>query len=160
MILFAWILLLVLLSVLFGDYLENQNNPNRQVVSTEGETERSIELLRNRQGHYVTSGRINDKSVTFLLDTGATDVSIPAPVARYLDLKEGFATQVQTANGVITVYATRLHKVEIGNIVLHDVRAHINPHMREREVLLGMSFLKQLEFSQQGDKLTITQPFF
>jgi len=160
MILFAWILLLILLSFMFSDYLENQNNPNLHVVSNEGDSERSIELQRNRHGHYVTSGRINDKKVTFLLDTGATDVSIPAPVANYLDLKKGFASQVQTANGVITVYSTRLNKVEIGNIVLHDVRAHINPQMHDREILLGMSFLKQLEFNQQGDKLTITQPYF
>ena len=160
MILFAWILLLVLLSILFGDYLEHQNNPNRHVVSSEGETERSVRLQRNRHGHYVSSGRINDKPVTFLLDTGATDVSIPATVARKLDLKEGHASRVQTANGVITVYSTRLNKVEIGNIVLHDVRAHINPQMHDRKILLGMSFLKQLEFTQQGDTLTITQPFF
>ncbi len=160
MILLAWILLLVLLSILFRDYLAQQNNPNRHIVTGTEDGERRIELQRNRYGHYLASGRINDKDVTFLLDTGATDVSVPAPVADDLDLKRGFAVQVQTANGVITVYSTRLNKVEIGNIVLHDVRAHINPRMQGREILLGMSFLKNLEFQQQGDTLTLTQPSY
>ncbi|MDX1519823.1 MAG: TIGR02281 family clan AA aspartic protease [Gammaproteobacteria bacterium] len=157
MILFAWILLLLLLTVVFSDFLEHQDNPNQRVEGIKSNGVRSIELRRNRQGHYVATARINGKPVTVLLDTGATEVSVPAPVAADLGLDKGFANQVMTANGVITVYSTLLDKVEIGNIVLHDVRAHINPNMHNREILLGMSFLKQLEFSQQGDTLTITQ---
>lgn len=160
MIFFAWIMLLILLWFMFSDYLEHQNNPNRHIVGHVSNGERRVELQRNRQGHYVTLGRINDEKVTFLLDTGATDISIPEQVAKRLKLEPGFATQARTANGVITVYQTRLNKVEIGNIVLHDVRAHINPHMHSREILLGMSFLKQLEFTQKGDTLTITQHYF
>jgi len=159
MTLFAWALLLVLLAVLFSDLLERQVNPNRNVIGTVDADERRVELKRNRQGHYVSNGRINGRPVTFLLDTGATDVSVPAVVAERLGLQRGYASQAQTASGVITVYATRLETVEIGTIVLHDVRAHINPHMHDRHILLGMSFLKQLEFRQQGDTLTIIQSY-
>lgn len=157
MILVAWVVLLALLALLFSDQLEDQINPNQEVVGIESDGVRQVTLKRNRQGHYVSSGRINGDPVTFLLDTGATDISIPHAVARELQLERGFAGQAQTANGVVTVYATRLETVEIGNIVLHDVRAHINPNMHDHHVLLGMSFLKQLEFRQQGDTLTIIQ---
>ena len=102
-------------------------------------------------------GRINDQSVTFLLDTGATVVSIPQDIARNLSLKAGTRSYANTANGLIETYSTRLDSIGIGNIELHDIAAHINPHMNTNEVLLGMSFLKRLELIQRGDTLTIRQ---
>ena len=65
--------------------------------------------------------------------------------------------EVSTANGTIPVNMTTLGRVQIGNIVLNNVRAHINPYMDEEEILLGMTFLKHLEFTQRGDQLILRQ---
>ena len=112
------------------------------------------------KGTQLAIGRINGATVQFLVDTGATEVSVPAGVARGLGLAKGLAQSVQTANGVIATYSTRLDRVELGTIQLRDVRAHINPHMRSDEVLLGMSFLRNLELVQRGRSLTLRQfPF-
>ena len=157
MIIAGWIVFLLLLTMLFGDYLEQQHNPNQVPVTAENVSSRSVTLQQNRFGHYVASGAINGQSVTFFLDTGATSVSVPESVAKELNLQRGLVNSVNTANGTITVYATRLDSVQLGNIELRNIQAHINPQMGGREILLGMSFLKQLAFSQQGDKLTITQ---
>jgi len=118
---------------------------------------RELTLQRNRFGHYVASGNINDTPVVFLLDTGASDVSVPENLARQIGLKRGRPMMYQTANGTITVFATRLDKVDLGGIVLRQVRASINPNMQGNEVLLGMSFLKHLEFSQRGNTLVLRQ---
>ena len=91
---------------------------------------------RNRFGHYVASGEINDQDVVFLLDTGATVVSVPIGIARRLELKPGAGRTVETANGRIITYATTLDSVKIGNIELNRVAASINPHSDSREVLL------------------------
>ena len=48
-----------------------------------------VTLQQNRQGHYVTNGAINGTQVTFLLDTGATQVSIPGHIAETLSLQAG-----------------------------------------------------------------------
>ena len=48
-------------------------------------------------------------------------------------------------------------RVALGGVRLGGVRAHINPHMSGEEVLLGMTFLRHLEFVQQGRKLTLRQ---
>ncbi len=160
MIVLAWIVFLGLLSFVFNDFLEQQNNPNQDLKSNSNQEARRVELQRNRYGHYVATGKINNREVTFLLDTGATWVSIPEPVAKDLKLKAGYANQVQTANGVITVYQTKINTIQLGDIILYGVRAHINPYMQGEEILLGMSFLKELEFYQQGDKLTIIQSNF
>lgn len=158
MIFGAWILGLALLVLLFQKYLDNEQNPNRQVETRlTDQGVREIVLKRNRYGHYVASGEINGHTVTFLLDTGASTISIPARVARRLGLREGLPYQVSTANGTATVYSTRLQTLSLGNIVVHDLRAHINPHMDEEEILLGMSVLKNLEMTQRGDTLTLRQ---
>lgn len=154
----SWILTALLLTWLFAGLLDNQRNPNSSVRSSVGPAgETRVVLERNRFGHYVTSGRINGAEVEFLLDTGATVVSVPHSVAGRLGLVPGRETVVQTANGRIINYATTLDSVEIGGIKLVGVAASINPHSSAREVLLGMTFLKHLEITQRGNMLTLTQ---
>jgi len=155
MIYIAWILLLVLLTVAFNNYLEQQNNPN-QVVSTEwNNNSAEVRLKQNRYGHYVVNGQINHQAVTFLLDTGATLISIPEHIATTLQLERGYPSQSRTANGTITVYGTRLNSVRIGSIELKDIRASINPYMTGDEILLGMSFMRHLEMTQKGKELVL-----
>ena len=158
MIVLAWVVVLGLMGLLFSDWLGDLRNPNQEVRTARlADGVREVVLSQNRGGHYVASGSIDGHPVTFLLDTGATAVSVPASLARQIGLERGPALSVQTANGVITTYATVLERVELGNIVLHGVRASINPHMQGDEVLLGMSFLRGLEFTQRSGELTIRQ---
>lgn len=158
MVYVAWALALGLLTWGFSNVLDFQHNPNASPATSLGsDGEKVVVLRRNRLGHYVTAGRINGVPVEFLLDTGATNVSVPAAVAERLGLKRGAPRPVQTANGIITTYSTRLGSVKLGNIELTGVRASINPHSDSRSVLLGMSYLKHLELVQRGDTLTILQ---
>jgi aspartyl protease family protein len=154
----AWIVLIGLGVAYFGDLLDRQHNPNQSLETRHGEGGvREVVLQRNKYGHYVTSGEINGRPVTFMLDTGATGVAIPAATAAHLDLKRGRAFPIQTANGVSTSYAVNLNRVSVGGIELHDVSAGISPGLQTKEILLGMSFLKHIEFTQRGDTLILRQ---
>ncbi len=153
-----WVVIMGLLVMFFHSWQEKQHNPNQDLsldLNTDGT--RELTLQRNRFGHYVASGSINNTPVVFLLDTGASDVSVPEELAQKIGLKRGRPMIYQTANGTITVYATRLDRVDLGGIVLGQVRASINPNMQGNKVLLGMSFLKHLEFTQRGDTLILRQ---
>ena len=153
-----WVLLLLLLSSYFSHWQNKQFNPNdsvSQLVTDAGVKE--VVLQRNRYGHYVASGTINDQGVVFMLDTGASDISVPQHIAERLGLQPGPVVMYSTANGTTEAYLTRLDRVAIGNISLHNVRAHINPNFDSDEILLGMTFLKHVEFSQKGDTLTLRQ---
>jgi aspartyl protease family protein len=158
MIIGAWVVFLLLLTLFFNGWLDRQHNPNRTVqgqVSTEGV--REVRLVRNRSGHYVVSGSINRQSVEFLVDTGATTVAVPATVARKLDLVARAPVATSTANGVVTAYKSVLDHVQLGSIVLRDVRGVIMPQMGGNSVLLGMSFLRDLEMVQRGNVLVLRQ---
>jgi len=157
MVIAAWVIALLLASSLFNDLLEKQHNPNLNLNQSSSEGERKVVLKRNKYGHYVATGEINQQQVVFMLDTGASDVSIPANLADRLRLQRGTEVTYQTANGPITAYRTVLDEVRLGNIRLQNVRASINPAVNEEVILLGMSFLKHLDFHQQGNTLTLQQ---
>ncbi|MFC1681762.1 TIGR02281 family clan AA aspartic protease, partial [Pseudomonadota bacterium] len=64
----SWIVAALLLTWMFSGLLDRQRNPNTSVQSSVGPAgEKRVVLERNRFGHYVTSGKINGKSVEFLL---------------------------------------------------------------------------------------------
>ncbi|MEW5008136.1 MAG: TIGR02281 family clan AA aspartic protease [Cycloclasticus sp.] len=156
MVSLAWLALLIMLVLGFDRYLEKQTNPNDRpefVYAADGSAE--VTLLQNRQGHYIAEGKINDQWALFVLDTGATNISIPGNVAKKMHLTGGYPERTRTANGDITVYRVMLDSVKLGSIELKNIAAHINPNMNGKGVLLGMSFLKHLEMLQKDQKLTL-----
>ena len=154
-----WIVLLAATTLIFNHVLEDINNPNQQLtISINEQGQKEIVLERNRYGHYVATGKINGQPVDFLLDTGATLVAIPEHIARQLNLKKGRAFQSQTANGSSQSFATVIDTLALGDIVMTNVPASISSGMEFDEILLGMSFLKHLQLTQQGKTLKISLP--
>lgn len=157
MMVLAWVAALGLLVMYFAQVEEAAYNPNQNPESQQTNGTNTVILQRNRYDHYVTKGSINRQSVTFLLDTGASDVVIPEHIAKGLGLRRGAPQQAYTANGIVTVYQTRLPELTIGSITLRDVEASINPAMKDDDILLGMSALRDIEFTQRGEQLTLKQ---
>jgi len=153
----GWIIGFVLLALIFSKILDRQTNPNQSVATSESSQFLEIELQRNRYGHYIFDGEINGKPVSFLVDTGATTISIPTTLQTYLKLEAGPSYNVSTANGTVKVYSTRLDELKMGEILLTDIRAHLNPGLPDGEILLGMEVLKRMEMIQRGDSLIIRQ---
>jgi aspartyl protease family protein len=150
MALVASLLVLALFYLYFDNSLQARNNPNRQLQIAPG-TE--LVLKRNGDGHYIFPGTINGRPVSFLLDTGATLVS--AHLADELGLRPGAYQQSLTANGTVDTRATRVDALAFGPFDLHGVSASLNPGMAGDQVLLGMSVLRNLEFTQRGDTLIL-----
>ena len=151
----AWVASLLVLGMFylyFENSLQARNNPNHALQIAPGS---ELVLKRSRDGHYIFPGTINGQPVTFLLDTGATLVSVPAGLAGELGLRAGAYQQSITANGTVATRATRLDTLAFGPFVLNGVPASINPGMAGNQVLLGMSVLKHLEFTQRGDTLML-----
>ena len=154
----AWLLLFVLLTIFFANWLSYQNNPNKTLRIQDNAAGDVAVLIRpNRFHHYVFTGKVNGVPVEFMLDTGASTVSVPESLAKRLNLLRGHAIQVQTASSVVRVYSTFIDLLEIGPIQLSNISATINPYMNSSQILLGMSALRQLNFSQENGQLILKQ---
>ena len=154
----SWVGILGLLTLFFSEILDRQYNPNQSIhTSVLSDGAREVILDSSRHGHYVAAGKINDEDVVFLVDTGASFVSVPERLASKIGLVKGVPGIAMTANGNITVYETVLDRVSVGDIVLRNVKGNINPGMRGEEVLLGMSFLRDLTLTHEQGKLSIKQ---
>jgi len=120
----------------------------------------SVTLVADARGHFMTTGSINGGTVQFLVDTGATMISMGMADARrigvnYLDGERG---TTRTANGVARVYRVKLDTVRVGDITLNNVDALV--HESEMPfVLLGMSFLNRVEMRREGTDLTLTKRY-
>lgn len=114
-------------------------------------------LHANAQGHFLTDGLLNGRPVTFLIDTGASLVSMSADLAKNLGINYEQAqrvVKVNTANGEIEGWLIELDSVRIGNLSQHNVSALVMPQSLPY-VLLGNSFLSGLHLTRQAQTMTI-----
>lgn len=120
----------------------------------------TVVMTADAAGHFMTNGSINGASVRFIVDTGATTISIGASDARRIgiDATKGSLGYAQTANGVTPVVHVRLNAVRVGEIVLNNIEATIYPNDMPA-VLLGMSFLNRMEMQRHGDIMTLKQNY-
>lgn len=158
MIVLLWLLVLGGGTLLAQQWLDNRAGARSPVWVPGSDGTLGLSLQADRYGQYQVTGSANGQNVDFLLDTGASEISIPGEVAERLMLPRGRGYPVTTANGSITVYATQLDEITIGPFRLEDVQAHINPSMDGDTALLGMSFLRHFELLQRSGELTISVP--
>ncbi|MBK7648947.1 MAG: TIGR02281 family clan AA aspartic protease [Betaproteobacteria bacterium] len=125
-----------------------------------GDGSGKIMMTADAQGHFYTTGTINGTSVRFLVDTGASMISLGATDARRigLDFNRGQKALTNTANGQAVVSKTQLDTVRIGDVTLHNIDALI--HQSDMPMaLLGMSFLNRMEMQREGSTMTLKKRF-
>ena len=110
---------------------------------------------------YITHGAINNFSVQFMVDTGATWVAMGEGVARRLGLnyKNGTKGYAGTASGVAPIYKITLDKVKVGDIELRNVAAAVISGYGSRQILLGNSFLKRCEITRTDRVMVLKKKY-
>jgi aspartyl protease family protein len=118
-------------------------------------------VAADSRGHFFVDGAVNRVPVRFLVDTGATMVSLPQSDADRLgiDYRRGRRGASHTANGMATVYLVRLDSIRIGGIELYGVDAMVHEGPGLDQALLGMSFLNRVNIQRDGPTLTLIQRF-
>ena len=137
-----------------GKRYRYKKNNNQGTILAEAE---EVTLKRDPgSGGYRTSGRINGKDVTFLIDTGASYVVMNKVQARALKIKQGNKEiQISTATKTETAYQVTLDTVSVGGIELQNIPAIITKHKYPPYPLLGMSFLRHVEINQENEQMTL-----
>ena len=110
-------------------------------------------------GHFYVDATVGESPVRFMIDTGASEIVLPAAVAARL----GFAPEslnyshpVSTANGLTWSAPVTLGRLTVGPKTLTDVTAYVNQGELDTP-LLGMRFLRSLRaFRVQDDRFFLT----
>ena len=125
-----------------------------------GSSPAAVVLTADSRGHFYTTGSINGATVRFLVDTGASMISLGASDARRigLDPSKGEIGHTQTANGVVQVSRVKLNTVRVGDVTLNNVDATIHQHDLPI-ALLGMSFLNRMEMRRDGGTMTLKKNY-
>jgi aspartyl protease family protein len=113
----------------------------------------SITLQRAADGHFHWPGRVDGRSIDFLVDTGATRTALPGRLAQQLGLPQGRALQSSTAGGTVTGYESRVDLVLEGGVAVQQLRVTVLPDLEAP--LLGMDVLGRLRFTQDSGRLRI-----
>ena len=121
---------------------------------------RSVSLAADGNGHFVTLGSINGATTRFLVDTGASFVSLSGAEARRLgiDYLKGERGVMATANGSVAAYRITLDNVKIGDVSVNQVQGSVS-EAPMGVALLGMSFLNRVEMKREGSTMTLTKKY-
>lgn len=117
---------------------------------------REIVIPVSPGGHFVAGGAINGHAVRFMVDTGATLVSIAQAEAERIGLqwRSGQRVMTQTANGTAPAMRVSLRTVRVGDVELTNVEALVVPAAMPF-VLLGNSFLSRLQMRRDNDVMRL-----
>ena len=155
MIAIAWLMLMIAAALWYQEWSQQRHISDQAIIHTGNAV--AIKLKANKNHQYITTGTINSIDATLIIDTGATNVVVAEELAIKAGLTKGRRAKAMTANGLVTVYQTTIDKLAIGPLTIINAKADINPSMKGKEVLLGMSALKEMEIHQSNGHLTITQ---
>jgi len=122
---------------------------------------RSVVVPPDERGHFMVDARVDGRRLGFMVDTGASVIALTARDAAALGIhpaRREFTAEVRTANGIVHAAPAMLDRVEIGDLVVHNVAALVLPDEALGENLLGLSFLSRLRrFEYSGGKLVLEQ---
>lgn len=124
--------------------------------------DRSIATIYpDAQGMYFVKGQVNGQKVQFLVDTGATYITMSGNQARKIgiDFRKGDIGYAHTAAGTVKVWQVKLDRVSIGDIKVSNVNASVIAGNQPFEILLGNSFLKHTRLQRIGATMELQQRY-
>jgi aspartyl protease family protein len=119
-------------------------------------------LIADTGGHFVTIVEINGVPLKFLVDTGASLVTLSSGDAKRIGINylSGQKAVLQTANGTAPAYRVKLDTVRLGEITLNNVDgAVVEGNVMGGISLLGLSFLNRVNMRREGPTMTLTRRF-
>lgn len=133
--------------------LQNRLSENAVAPVNSSTDEAGITLQADSSGHFRGTLLINNFSMPFLIDTGATLTVIPMKLAVAARLPFGKQVETNTAGGRSFAKLTQIDSMKIGSVEIKNIQANINQHLDE--VLIGMNTLKFFRMNQTANTLTL-----
>lgn len=122
---------------------------------------REAHIKLGPHGQFIASARLNGYHSDVLVDTGASAVAINETTAHRMGIylnQSDFKYTVHTANGPTKAAMVMIKEIEIGRVVVRDVRALVSRDKSLNVILLGMTFLNRLKkYEVNQGTLILTQ---
>ena len=143
-----WFAVMGLLYVLMTHYLK----PKQAQVLANGD----LVIPRARDGHFYAPGTVNGQAVTFMVDTGASLVSVSEPLAQAASIRGGVTTLFHTANGTHPGRVVDGVRVTVGPVSVSSVKVGVGLRMGDdQQALLGQSFLSKFDLSMNQSQMVL-----
>jgi len=143
-----WCVVMGLLYLLMTHYLK----PKQARVQANGD----LVIQRSQDGHFYTLGSVNGQEVKFVVDTGATLVSVSEAFAQRAHISGGIPTTFKTANGEHPGRVVEGVAVAIGPVSVSSVKVGVGLQMGEdNEALLGQSFLSKFDITMVKNQMVL-----
>jgi aspartyl protease family protein len=136
-------------------YFEARQKPTIVVAKADLDSGEVV-IPRSRDGHYYVRGAINGHPIDFMVDTGASIVSISRDTAQSAGLIDGMPANFVTANGTVAGRIVPGQIIEAGGIVMKGLSIGVGIH--GDIALLGQNFLRKVDILQSGDKMVLRIP--
>lgn len=150
----VWLAVATVLYGVFDRIEQNRQASLKPYALSSGD----LVIPRQRDGHFHVDGEVNHQPVRFLVDTGASHVSVSQTLADQAGLPSGQSITLHTANGQRTGQLVRSVPVRAGHLVLNDasVTVGLSGHLPE-QALLGQNFLKHFDVEIRRDEMVLRQ---
>ncbi len=132
--------------------LLSANSPQNPMPASSNS--RSVTISRADNGHFAVTGRVDGRRLEFMVDTGASVIALTERDAAMLGIHPAaseYTAMVRTANGTVRAAPVELARVEVEDLVVHDVAAMVLPEGALSDNLLGLSFLSRLRRFEYAD---------
>lgn len=118
--------------------------------------QQTLRLPVQQGGHYVANGKINGQAVQFMVDTGASTVSLDAQLATQLgiDYQKGRPVTIATANGQTQGWLINLPNIHVGGLQQANVSATV-VQATMPFALLGNSFLNHYRMTRDASSMVL-----
>jgi len=112
-------------------------------------------------GMYFIDGKINGRSTRFLVDTGATFVTMSSQHAKTvgIDYRRGKRGSMRTATETVSSWHIYLRSITVGGIKLSNIEAAVLEGSQPEQVLLGNSFLSRTQIQRKGSVMELHKRF-
>jgi aspartyl protease family protein len=131
----------------------NAHQEPKIAVAMEGLALGQVVIPRSRDGHYYIKGSINGYPIDFMVDTGASIVSVNTVFANEANLSSGLPASFSTAGGEIMGEIVPGQIVEAGGIVVNDLNVSVG--IQSKTALLGQNFLRKVDIIQSNDTMIL-----
>ena len=139
---------------------QRQLKLNGKITTGHVRAKNLVQIFPGDNGHYFIDGLINNHSVRFLVDTGASTIAINKQMAKRIGLlykvdgEKGF---VETASGTAAAYGVTFNSVQVRSITLRRVRGTVIDGAYPSVALLGQSFLNRLNLRREGIMMELSE---